>query len=88
MGPESSGQTRLPGPARGRRCKEMRKAAVVCLTLSAVAFLVGVVGNILELAGGSSTILWIPLTWWRGAMGMGLYALILVIMELRDSKST
>ena len=63
------------------KCKGLVNALFV---VSVVAFLVGVVGNLLQFASPGMTILWKAETWWRGSMGAGLFALILVLVQIRD----
>jgi hypothetical protein len=51
-----------------------------------VAFLIGVVINILQLIiDPGLTLLWAPLTWWRGALGAGLFAMILALWEIQKT---
>lgn len=55
----------------------MRLLSVTLVALSFLAFLVGVLGNLIELGGGAGVILWPPLAWWRGAMYLLLLAVAL-----------
>ena len=57
----------------------------VLFYLSVVAFVVGVVGNLLQFASPGMKILWEPLVWWRGSMGVGLFAMILTLFQIRDA---
>jgi hypothetical protein len=52
--------------------------------IALLAFLLGVVVNILQLfLGPEFSLLWAPLTWWRGAMGAGLFAMILALWDIQ-----
>jgi len=59
----------------------MRQLATVLLVLAAVAFLVGAYSAF----SGAHVVGRMPVTYWRGAIGMLLFAITLLLMERRKT---
>jgi len=59
----------------------MRQLATVLLVLAAVAFLVGTYSAF----SGAHVVGRMPVTYWRGAIGMLLFSITLLLMERRKT---
>jgi len=62
----------------------MRILVWVILLASALAFLLGVIGNLIQFGGASGIILLPPLAWWRGAIYLVLLAVGLQLIHVGD----
>jgi len=63
----------------------MRILVWVILLASAVAFLLGVIGNLVQFGGASGMMLLPPLAWWRGAIYLVLLAVGLQLIHVGHS---
>ena len=57
----------------------MKKLDLILVIISAVLF---ILGGISKVTG--TELLWSPAFFWRGAMALGMYAAILILMQIRN----